>query len=164
MNKGELFQVSGVILGIIGIIIAYFNWQAAAILAILGTLLGFIGGQFSGHSLVETFNLLFRGIEESRTRKPAEWTPYKKVVSNGFPWLGKPMRVQIQLELHCDDNTVSLAARVAATESGGYQNSIGGAAGVVDQLIIEEGTYYVSVSNPGITWSSSILGWNDPDR
>jgi len=51
--------------------------------------------------------------------------------------------------------------KVAADKDGHYSNTVAGPAGVIEQLIIEPQTYYVSVSHPSIKWSVHVLGWSD---
>jgi hypothetical protein len=83
------------------------------------------------------------------------------VQSNSIPTIPPPFRVQLQVYLDCPDVTVPLMIRVGSTADGGYSNTISGPAGVVEQLIIEPQTYYISVSHPSISHRVEILGWID---
>lgn len=150
MALGEKLQFGSVILAV-----------TAALLGALSAVLGYFGSQYSDKSYLEAFRALKSEIAAARTRKLPEWTPFVQVQSNGFPALDKPMTVRLQFDLSSNDNTLPLMVRVAADKEGHYSNTITGPAGVVEQLIIEPQTYYVSVSHPSIKWKAEVLGYMD---
>ena len=72
------------------------------------------------------------------------------------------MRVQSQVHLNGDDNTIPLIiGLVAADKEGQYSNTAAGPDAVVEQPIIEPQTYYVSVSHPSLRWTAEVLAWID---
>ena len=134
---------------------------ASAVLALGGAIFGFWGSRISDRGYWETVRLLTTDVQAARRRQEPKWTPFVQVKSNGFPALPEPMTALLQFQLHSDDNTVPLIVRVAADKDGHYSNTVAGPAGVVEQLITEPQTYYVSVSHPSIKWSAHVLGWKD---
>jgi hypothetical protein len=42
-----------------------------------------------------------------------------------------------------------------------YPTTVSGRASIVDQLLLEDATYYISVAHPSIRWKASVLGWVD---
>jgi len=139
-----------------------FGLGLAGSVLLLGSLiLGYFGTRMSDKSYWQAIGLVRSEIKEARARKQPNWTPYVQVKTNGFPALPEPMTAQLQFHLHSEDNTVPLMVRVAADKDGHYSNAVAGPAGVVDQLIIEPQTYYVSVSDPSISWTAHVLGWTD---
>ena len=153
MAFGEKFQVTSFIFAVIG-----------TLLILISIVLGFLGSQLTDKGYWDTIKEIKQDVKNATMRKESNWTPFKKIKSNGFPNLEKTMRVTLQFHLTSEDNTIPLMVKVAANEKGSYSNTIAGPAGVVEQLIIEPQTYYVSVSHPSIQWESGVLGWKDPDR
>lgn len=150
MGLGEKLQVGSFVIGLVG-----------SILVLVSAVLGFWGTRISDKGYLETIGIIKSEIKEARVRKEPQWTPFVKVRSQGFPNLGKPMTVKLQFHLHSDDNTIPLMVRVASDKEGHHPNTVAGPAGVVEQLIIEPETYYVSVSHPSISWKAEVLGWID---
>ncbi|MDR7024234.1 hypothetical protein [Pseudomonas peli] len=95
-------------------------------------------------------------------RKKPQWTPYERFVSHNFPNLEQPLLVKLQFELHADDPTIPLLIRVASTVNGNCPNTATGPAAVVEQLIEEPSTFYVSLSHPSIKYTCQTLGWTEP--
>jgi hypothetical protein len=147
---GEKLQFASFVIGAVG-----------TLLVLISIVLGFFGTRISDKGYWEAIGLMKTEIKEARVRKEPEWTPLVQVKSNGFPALPHPMTALLQFQLHSDDNTVPLMVRVAADREGHYENIATGPAAVVQQLILEPQTYYVSVSHPSITWSAHVLGWKD---
>src|SRR5213594_2743265 len=122
------------------------------LLVLAGVVLGFVAGRHTERGYLERLKNLAAQVLESRTRKQAQWTPFQRMHSDNIPTIPPPFRVHLQLFLDSDDTTVPLMARVAADAEGHYSNTVSGPAGVVEQLIIEPQTYYVSVSHPSISY------------
>lgn len=150
MALGEKVQLASFVIGAVG-----------TFMVLLSVVLGYVGTRMSDKGYWEAIGLVQSEIKEARVRKEPQWTPFVQVKSNGFPALQEPMTARLQFQLHSDDNTVPLMVRVAADKDGHYSNTVAGPAGVVEQLIIEPQTYYVSVSHPSIKWSAHVLGWID---
>lgn len=124
-------------------------------------MLGYVGTRISDKGYWQAIGLVRSEIKDARLRKEPRWTPFVQVKSNSFPALPERMTALLQFQLHSDDNTVPLMVKVAADKDGHYSNTVAGPAGVIEQLIIEPQTYYVSVSHPSIKWSVHVLGWSD---
>src|SRR5262245_11890420 len=114
----------------------------SVVLVILGAIAGFIGTKLSDRGYVATFRLLATEIRQARTPVAPQWSPYRRVVSQGIPTGGVAARATIQIELESDDIRVPLMARVAANAAGDYATTVSGGASVVDQLLLEDATYY----------------------
>ncbi len=150
MALGEKLQLASFVIGAVG-----------TFLVLLSIVVGYVGTRTSDKGYWEAIGLVKSEVKEARLRKEPQWTPFVQVKSNGFPALPEPMTALLQFQLHTDDNTVPLMVRVAADKDGHYSNTVAGPAGVVEQLITEPQTYYVSVSHPSIKWSAHVLGWKD---
>jgi SOS-response transcriptional repressor LexA len=151
MGFGEKLQITSFVVGVVG-----------SLLVLASAVLGFIGTRISDKGYWEAIGVIKSEIKDARVRKEPQWTAFVKVKSNGFPAMDKPMKVRLQLHLHSDDNTIPLMVRVAADKDGHYSNTVAGPAGVVEQLIKEPQTYYVSVSHPSINWRAEVLGFDFP--
>ena len=135
---------------------------ASVIFGLLAMLTGYASTTYTDQGYIQTFKSLTLGIQEAKTRKEPNWTPYVKIKSDNFPDIGVPMMVKLQITLHSSDNTIPLMARIASDSQGHHSNTVSGPAAVVEQLIIEPVTYYVSVSDPKIGYKIYAMGWTNP--
>jgi len=152
MGLGEKFQV-----------ISFWLAALGTVLVFISIIVGFVGSKLTDKGYWETIKEIKKDVKDASTRKKPDWTPFTKVESNGFPNIGKPMMVKLQFQLTSHDNTIPLMVKIASNDKGSYPNTVTGPAGIVEQLIVEPQTYYVSVSHPSIKWQVSVLGWKDPD-
>jgi hypothetical protein len=90
-----------------------------------------------------------------------QWTPFRCIQSNNIPTIPTPFRVKLQVYLSSEDKTVPLMLRVAANAEGHLANTVGGPAAVVEQMIVEPQTYYVSVPDPSVRYRIEVVGWVD---
>ena len=60
-----------------------------------------------------------------------------------------------------DSPRVPLIIRFAGTATGGYLSELSGPSGVLEILLVEPETYYVSVSHSTIRYEVEVLGWKD---
>jgi hypothetical protein len=67
---------------------------------------------------------------------------------------------RLQFRLWSNDNTAPLMRRVASTADGHVVSEVTGPSGVVEQMMIERQTFYVSFSDPRIRYEVSVLGYN----
>jgi hypothetical protein len=99
------------------------------------------------------------GEPVARQRRIAnQWTPWRQVVSSGFP-PQVTQRATLQYKLWCDDPVIPLMIRFASTPDGGYQQEVSGPSGVVDQLILESETYYISLSHPKVRYEIAVTAF-----
>ena len=131
------------------------------LLVLAGIVLGFVAGRYTDQGYLSRLKNLTAQALESRKRKQAQWTPFRRIQSNNIPTIPVPFRLRLQVYLDSEDNTVPLMIRVAADAEGHYSNTVSGPAGVVEQLMTEPQTYYVSVSHPSINYRIGVLGWID---
>lgn len=148
---GEKLQTWSFLLGLVG-----------SLLLLVSLVLGFVGTRISDKGYWESIRTIFSDIRDAKTRKEPQWTPFVQVKSEKIPKLDKPIKVTIQFQLFSSDNTIPLMVRVAADKDGHYSSTVAGPAGVVEQLIIEPQTYYVSISHPSITWNAAVLRFHFP--
>jgi SOS-response transcriptional repressor LexA len=94
----------------------------------------------------------------TQTKEPT-WTPFKKVQSNSIPPLDTTRAIKLQFNLECDDTRIPLMIRTAAGANGKLSTTVAGSSGVINQLITEKQTFYVSVSHPSIKTRIQVLGY-----
>jgi hypothetical protein len=99
-------------------------------------------------------------VRDARPVAP-DWTPYRKVVLKDIPTGIGIKSVKLQYKLFCDNPAVPLMIRFAATTAGGYAQELSGPSGVLDLLLVEPETYYVSVSHSKVQYQAFALGWTD---
>jgi hypothetical protein len=91
-------------------------------------------------------------------RQPPLWTAFTKVdASKSIP--PNASIAKIQFRLWSEDNSIPLIIRVASEKDGKIMNEVAGPSGVVEQLITEKQTFYISFSHPGIRYEIGILGF-----
>jgi hypothetical protein len=66
---------------------------------------------------------------------------------------------RIQLHLWSDDNTIPLMARVSSTADGTMISEVAGPAAVVEQMMVEPQTFYVSFSHPKVQYRVAVSGY-----
>ena len=144
MDKGQMLQI------------------ISAIFVILSVVFGLWGSSVTDKGYVRTLSQFSKEILLARKRKAPVWTAFYKFHTGLLPPFDKPYTAHLQFKLWSDDNTVPLLIRVASTQDGGYSNIVAGPAAVVQQLIVEKETFYVSLSHPSIKWEVGIQGYQDP--
>ena len=97
-------------------------------------------------------------IKSATVIRKGIWTPFKKVQANSIPPLDKIYAIQLHFKLESDDTTIPLMIRTAAGANGKLASKVVGSSGIINQLITEKQTFYVSVSHPSIKYRIKVLG------
>jgi hypothetical protein len=86
------------------------------------------------------------------------WTPFEKVeaIAGISPIASFAL---IQFRLWNEDITIPLMIRTAAYQDGEIMNEVAGPSGVINQMLAEPCTFYVSLSHPTIKYQISISGF-----
>jgi hypothetical protein len=123
-----------------------------------GTTFGFWGTHISDKGYLETIRLLKTHVETARKRQEPVWTPFKRIEAiEGI----SPMAIYaiIQFRLWSDDNTIPLMIRIASVQNGKLMSEVAGPSGIVNQMLTEPCTFYISLSHPTIKYQISISGY-----
>jgi hypothetical protein len=143
MGFGEKLQYSRFVLAIIG------TGLAVALVVSILTDKGYWKTVESPKSDVKSATVIQKRI----------WTPFKKVQANSIPPLDTIYAIQLHFKLESDDTTIPLMIRTAARANGKLASKVVGSSGIINQLITEKQTFYVSVSHPSIKYRIKVLGY-----
>ena len=147
MGRGETLQL-----------VSFILLCASALFGLAGTILGFWGGHLADHGYWDTIKHLTTHVTAARKRQEPRWTPLVKVDATTLV-PPNALSATLQFKLWSDDNTIPLMVRVASTADGKVVNEVAGPSAVVEQLIIERQTFYVSFSDPRIRYEVGVLGY-----
>lgn len=147
IGRGETLQV-----------LSFVLLCASALLALAGAVFGFWGSRLADRGYWETIKLLTTHVEDARRRQAPQWTPFVKVDATTLIPPNASF-ARIQFKLWSDDNTIPLMVRVASTADGKIVNEVAGPSGVVEQMMVERQTFYVSFSHPRIRYEVGVLGY-----
>lgn len=130
----------------------------SVVLVILAAIVGFVGTKLSDRGYLETFRQFASDVASARKRQPPQWTPFVRVdASAQVP--PNASFARIQLQLWSDDNTIPLMTRVASTSLGEMVSEVAGPSAVVEQMLVEPQTFYVSFSHPKVQYRVSVSGY-----
>ncbi|HEX7749377.1 MAG TPA: hypothetical protein VF445_11550 [Bordetella sp.] len=91
-----------------------------------------------------------------------QWTPYKRVpISEVVPPTAR--FIQIQYRLWSDAPAVPLQIRIASEKGAGVMVEHSGPAGVINLMLTNQSSIYVSLSHPLVCWELQGLGWKDQE-
>lgn len=132
---------------------------AGGLVAIVGTVLMYIGAGMAGESVFQTLRKTQLVAEQSTVKKGECWTPNQRVVLEQFI---PPTATHISLayRMHCADTRVPLMMRLSTRDGEGLLAFASGEMGQVD-LMLDGGEAFVSVSHPAVEWTLSVVGWED---
>jgi len=147
MGRGETLQL-----------VSFVLLCTSAVLALVSAIFGFWGNRLADRSYWDTIKLLTTHVEAARTRQQPQWTPFVKVDARALVPPNASF-ARLQFKLWSDDNTIPLMIRVASTADGSVMNEVAGPSGVVEQMMIEKQTFYVSFSHPKLRYEVSVLGY-----
>lgn len=89
-----------------------------------------------------------------------EWTPYKAVVIEGYV-PPTASHIRLQYRLNSIDGSIPLLIRLASENGEGIVEEHSGPSGVVNLMLTNHSTIYVSVSHPEAQLELTVLGWED---
>jgi hypothetical protein len=137
---------------------------SSSVLAIIGTALvlfsivvALLTSKLTDKGYWETTKSLKSDVKSAMVIKKRIWTPFKKVQSNSISPLDTIRAIKLQFNLECDDPTIPLMIRTAAGANGKLASTVASSSGVINQLITEKQTFYVSVSHPSIKYRVKVL-------
>jgi len=100
-----------------------------------------------------------RVIPYPTKRQRPIWTEFTKVDAQaGFPTIA--VTAKIQFKLWSEYDNVPLIIRIASDAEGKFSQEASGPSGVIDLLITETQTFYVSLSNPNLQFEIGVTGWS----
>lgn len=91
-------------------------------------------------------------------RQQPTWTQFIKVnASKSIP--PNASFARIQYKLWSDDPNAPLLIRIASEQDGKFMQELSGPSGIVEQMITERQTFYVSFSHPRMRYEVGVLGY-----
>ena len=147
MGRGETLQL-----------VSFVLLCTSVLLALASAIFGFWGGRLADRGYWDTIKLLTTHVAAARKRQEPRWTPLVKVDATTLVPPNASF-AKLQFKLWSDDNTIPLMIRVASTADGKIMNEVAGPSGVVEQMMIEKQTFYVSFSHPSIRYEVAVLGY-----
>jgi len=168
-SKGEALQIISFWLGIIGVLAGiigvwvFWLYIIVGLCGLASAIFGFWGNRISDKGYLEAIGILKTHVEAARKRQEPVWTPFKKVeaVAGISPMARSAI---IQFRLWSDDITIPLMIRTASNQEGKIMNEVAGPSGVIEQMLTEPCTFYVSLSHPTVKCKISISGYQYPQN
>jgi hypothetical protein len=98
------------------------------------------------------------GINNPKKKAP-NWTEYQKVdAQSAVPVTAKTAKIQFRL--WCENEKIPLLIRIASDRNKKFSEEASGPSGVINLLLTEFQTLYVSVSDPAIQYEISVTGFS----
>ncbi|MEK6656712.1 MAG: hypothetical protein AABY58_04650 [Nitrospirota bacterium] len=95
----------------------------------------------------------------SQKRIRPMWTDFIKVDAySGVP--PTATTAMIQYRLWSDNENIPLMIRIASDAKAKFSQEASGPSGVIDLLLTEKQTFYVSLSHPHLHFELSVIGWS----
>lgn len=130
------------------------------LVAIVGTVLMYIGAGMTGESVFQTLRKTQLTAEQSTVKQKEDWMPTHRVELNKF-FPPTATFISIAYRMHSADTRVPLMMRISTRHDGeGLLAYASGEMGKVE-LMLEGNEAFVSVSHPSIEWTVSAAGWKD---
>lgn len=132
---------------------------AGGLVAIVGTILMYIGAGMAGESVFQTLRKTQLVAEQSTVKQEEQWTPTQRMVLDAFA-PPTATRISLAYRMHSADTRVPLMMRISTRDGEGLFAYASGEMGEVE-LMLDGGEAFVSVSHPSIQWTVSAMGWTD---
>jgi hypothetical protein len=135
----------------------YFDRSFEPVITSLVTFVAFIGS-LSVENKINANEPINQHVSSTRIQPPI-WTEYIKVgAETGIPLLATSAKIQYRI--WSDYDNIPLLIRIASDNEAKFVQEASGPSGVVDLLLTENQTFYVSLSNPHLKFEISIVGFS----